>query len=240
MFGFFVAITVGSSSHGVLSAVGKVGFLGLIALPISIGIGILRYRLYEIDRLISRTLSYALLTGLLVGVFVGLVLLTTRVLPFSSPVGVAASTLARRGPLLAVAHPPAAARRPPLQPRPLRRRGDRRGVRRQPPRRGRRRDRPRRARHGGERVARAGARHGLDPVVRVPRISPVTLGIVGLLAALVAAISRRPQQIPSAHGAEGCRDHHAPLRRRRPRSWPAAGRGTRSAGSCSRSRSPCS
>ena len=94
VFGFFIAITIGSSSNGTFSAIGKVGFLGLIALPISIGIGILRYRLYDIDRLISRTLSYALLTGLLVGVFVGLVLLTTRVLPFSSPVGVAASTLA--------------------------------------------------------------------------------------------------------------------------------------------------
>ena len=97
VFGFFVAITVGSGQQGVVSAIGKVGFLGLIALPISIGIGILRYRLYEIDRLISRTLSYALLTGLLVGVFAGLVLLTTRVLPFSSPVGVAASTLAAAG-----------------------------------------------------------------------------------------------------------------------------------------------
>ena len=94
MFGFLIAITVGSGSHGVISVAGKVGFLGLIALPISIGIGILRYRLYDIDRLISRTLSYTLLTGLLVGVFAGLVLLTTRVLPFSSPVGVAASTLA--------------------------------------------------------------------------------------------------------------------------------------------------
>jgi hypothetical protein len=69
----------------------------IAALPISIGVGILRYRLYEIDRIISRTLSYALLTGLLVGVFAGLVLLTTRVLPFSSPVGVAASTLAAAG-----------------------------------------------------------------------------------------------------------------------------------------------
>ena len=97
VFGFFLAMTIGSGSHGVLAAIGKVGFLGLIALPISIGIGILRYQLYEIDRLISRTLSYALLTGLLVGVFVGLVLLTTRVLPFSSPVGVAASTLAAAG-----------------------------------------------------------------------------------------------------------------------------------------------
>ena len=58
------------------------------------GVGVLKYRLYEIDRLISRTISYLLLTGLLVGIFAGVVLLTTRVLPFSSPVGVAASTLA--------------------------------------------------------------------------------------------------------------------------------------------------
>jgi hypothetical protein len=64
-----------------------------IAVPVACGVAILRHGLYEIDRLISRTLSYALLTGLLVGVFVGLVLLTTRVLPFSSPVGVATSTL---------------------------------------------------------------------------------------------------------------------------------------------------
>jgi hypothetical protein len=94
VFGFFLAITIGNGSNGAFSLIGKVGFLGLVALPISIGIGILRYRLYDIDRLISRTLSYAMLTGLLVGVFAGLVLLTTRVLPFSSPVGVAASTLA--------------------------------------------------------------------------------------------------------------------------------------------------
>jgi hypothetical protein len=95
--GFIAAITIGSNTNVVLSVIGKVGVLGLIALPISIGIGILRYRLYDIDRLISRTLSYALLTGSLVAVFAGLVLLTTRVLPFSSPVGVAASTLAAAG-----------------------------------------------------------------------------------------------------------------------------------------------
>src|SRR4029077_21080372 len=71
--------------------------VSLLALPISLGIGILKFRLYEIDRLISRTISYAVLTGLLVGVFAGLVLLTTHVLPFSSPVGVAASTLAAAG-----------------------------------------------------------------------------------------------------------------------------------------------
>ena len=69
-------------------------FVFVVFLPLGIGFGILKYRLYDIDRLISRTISYGLLTGLLVGVFAGLVLLTTRVLPFSSPVGVAAATLA--------------------------------------------------------------------------------------------------------------------------------------------------
>ncbi len=66
---------------------GSIAFVGVAALPISIGIGILKYRLYEIDRLISRTLSYTIVTGLLVALFVGLVVLTTDVLPFSSPVG---------------------------------------------------------------------------------------------------------------------------------------------------------
>jgi len=77
-----------------LSLGGGFAFAGIVALPISIGIGILKYRLYDIDRLISRTISYAIVTTGLVSVFIGVVLLTTRVLPFSSPVGVAASTLA--------------------------------------------------------------------------------------------------------------------------------------------------
>ena len=55
----------------------EVLMLGIIALPVSIGIGILKYRLYDIDRIISRTLAYALVTGLLVGVYAGLVLLAT-------------------------------------------------------------------------------------------------------------------------------------------------------------------
>jgi hypothetical protein len=93
VIGIIVAVVFGATRSPVLQILSGVGFVALAALPLSIGIGILRYRLYEIDRLISRTLSYALLTGLLVGTFAGLVLLTTRVLPFSSPVGVAASTL---------------------------------------------------------------------------------------------------------------------------------------------------
>jgi hypothetical protein len=68
--------------------------LGIAALPVGLGVGILKYRLYDVDRLISRTLSYAIVTGMLIGIYIGLVTLATRVLPFSSPLGVAASTLA--------------------------------------------------------------------------------------------------------------------------------------------------
>src|ERR1700724_664396 len=63
-------------------------------IPAAVGIAILKYRLYDIDRLISRTLGYAIVTGLLVGLYAGLVLLATQVLEIKSPVAVAASTLA--------------------------------------------------------------------------------------------------------------------------------------------------
>ena len=76
------------------SALWEVLILGFAALPISIGVGILKYRLYEIDRIISRTLAYAIVTGLLVGVYAGLVLLATRVMTVHTPVAVAAATLA--------------------------------------------------------------------------------------------------------------------------------------------------
>jgi hypothetical protein len=63
-------------------------------IPVAVGVAILKYRLYDIDRLISRTLGYAIVTGLLVGLYAGLVLLATQVLSITSPVAVAASTLA--------------------------------------------------------------------------------------------------------------------------------------------------
>jgi hypothetical protein len=78
----------------VVVAVAQVLFGLLVALPVCIGVGILKYRLYEIDRIISRALAYAIVTGLLIGVYAGLVLLATHVLSFASPEAVAASTLA--------------------------------------------------------------------------------------------------------------------------------------------------
>ena len=70
-----------------------VAIIALFGIPAAMTVAILKYRLYDIDRIISRTLAYAIVTGLLVGVYAGLVLLATQVLPFSTPVAVAVSTL---------------------------------------------------------------------------------------------------------------------------------------------------
>jgi hypothetical protein len=68
--------------------------LAFLCLWTAIAVAVLKYRLYDIDRIISRTLAYAIVTGLLVGLYAGLVLLATRVLTFHTPVAVAAATLA--------------------------------------------------------------------------------------------------------------------------------------------------
>jgi hypothetical protein len=87
-----IAIVAGST--GLAGTVGGVFVLGFIALPLSIGVAVLRYGLFEIDRIISRTLAYTIVTGLLVGVYAGIVLLSTDVLSLTSSAAVAASTLA--------------------------------------------------------------------------------------------------------------------------------------------------
>jgi hypothetical protein len=92
--GLLGSLGFGSINGHFWYVVSNAAFLGIVGLPIGIGVGILRYRLYEIDRLVSRTVSYAVLTATLAGVFLGTVVLVGDVLPFSSPVAVAASTLA--------------------------------------------------------------------------------------------------------------------------------------------------
>ena len=93
MPGLGLSIALGSAT-GFLGVLGGIGFALVAALPIGIGVAVLRYRLYDIDRLISRTLAYGAVTALLAGAYVGLVLLATRELRFSSEVAVAVSTLA--------------------------------------------------------------------------------------------------------------------------------------------------
>jgi hypothetical protein len=73
--------------------VGAVVILGTAALPICMGVAVLKYRLYELNRVITRVVSYTLITVLLGGVFAGLILLATRVLPVRGSVAVAVATL---------------------------------------------------------------------------------------------------------------------------------------------------
>ena len=91
--GVVLAIGLGSAP-GWWKVAGHVAILSIFAVPVSMGVAILKYRLYDIDRIISRTLAYAIITGLLVGIYAGLVLLATEVVGLHSSVAVAVSTLA--------------------------------------------------------------------------------------------------------------------------------------------------
>jgi hypothetical protein len=65
-----------------------------LTIPAAVAVAVLRYRLYDIDRVISRTVAYAIVTGLVIGIYAGLALLATQVLRFHAPVAVAGATLA--------------------------------------------------------------------------------------------------------------------------------------------------
>jgi hypothetical protein len=76
--------------------VDALGIIALISFPVAVGIAVLRYRLYDIDRIISRTLAYSLIVLTLVFAYAGVVLSTQAILPVDddSPLVVAVSTLA--------------------------------------------------------------------------------------------------------------------------------------------------
>jgi len=85
---------IGTTS-GVTAITNACLLVGLVAFSLCICVAVLRYRLFDIDRVISRTPGYAIVTGVLVGVYAGIVLLATEVLGFRhSTVAVAAATLA--------------------------------------------------------------------------------------------------------------------------------------------------
>jgi hypothetical protein len=72
-FSFVVSDTLGIPSLEWVSFV--LVMAGVVGLPVAVGIAILKYRLYNIDLLIKRTLVYGALTALLVTVYVGGVML---------------------------------------------------------------------------------------------------------------------------------------------------------------------
>lgn len=94
VFAVFAPLDLLASDHnGWQRVVAFIAEIGLVALPACMGVAILKHRLFDIDRFISRTLSYAIVTGVLIGIYVALVTVATRLLPLSSPIAVAVATL---------------------------------------------------------------------------------------------------------------------------------------------------
>ena len=96
--GGFAAAEVGALISDEPPAVGLVvfGFAGAL-IPIAIGIAILRHGLYDIDRIVSRTIAYALVSAIVAGVFAAVVVLLSTALSSlaeGQTIAVAASTLA--------------------------------------------------------------------------------------------------------------------------------------------------
>ena len=97
VFGLIEIVGEGTNPPEELRRIFQLALAGSIsALPIAAGIAILRHRLYDIDRLISRTIAYTIVTGLLAAGYAGMVLLLHIALPISqrSSIVVAATTLA--------------------------------------------------------------------------------------------------------------------------------------------------
>ncbi len=79
---------------GVVGVLGRVAVIaGFWALPTAIVAAILRYRLYDIDRVVSRTVTYAVVVGVLAGGYAALVVTLRSVLPLEGDLPVAVSTL---------------------------------------------------------------------------------------------------------------------------------------------------
>jgi hypothetical protein len=89
---FLLAVVVATVAWITTTVLGAV--LMLVLPPLGITVALTRYRLYDIDRVISRTASYAIVTGVLLATYAVTVTSVTRLLPDSSTFAVAGATLA--------------------------------------------------------------------------------------------------------------------------------------------------
>jgi hypothetical protein len=87
-------LAIALEATGILPTVDAFSWPLLLSVPLAIAVAVLRYRLWDLDRLVSRTVAYALLTLLLGLGYAAVVLGLGRLLPDSSSLAVAAATLA--------------------------------------------------------------------------------------------------------------------------------------------------
>jgi hypothetical protein len=92
--GAAVAVLVLLPLPGQQDLPGFVEPLALLCVPASVAVAVLRYRLWELDRLVSRTVTYALVTGLLVLPYLLILPAVTRLAGDAGSLAVAAATLA--------------------------------------------------------------------------------------------------------------------------------------------------
>ncbi|HEY7968984.1 MAG TPA: hypothetical protein VID95_03250, partial [Candidatus Limnocylindrales bacterium] len=102
-FLFVASISAACLAVSIVTVTGPISdsawILGLVTMafvPIAIGVAVLRYRLYEIDRIVSRAVGYALVTAAIAALFVAVVLVAEALLaPFTeaNSLAVVASTL---------------------------------------------------------------------------------------------------------------------------------------------------
>jgi len=90
----FIAISVAVGAGDPGDDAWIAAYLVMISFPVTFGVAILRYRLYDIDRIISRTISYVVVVGLLAAVFFGVVTAVGSLVQTDSDLAIAASTLA--------------------------------------------------------------------------------------------------------------------------------------------------
>jgi hypothetical protein len=87
-------VALGGVAVGATDAVTWAISAGISVVPLALGAAILRYRLYDLDRIISRTLAWGLLTLLLGGGYAAVILWLGQLLGRDSSLAVAAATLA--------------------------------------------------------------------------------------------------------------------------------------------------
>jgi signal transduction histidine kinase len=85
-----VAFVASYADLQLIQIVATAGFVTLV--PVAAGLSVLRYRLYDVERVVGATLTYSLLTVVLVGVYVGVVWIGARLAPAWSPSPVATAT----------------------------------------------------------------------------------------------------------------------------------------------------